>query len=84
GAVTAVSERDGDDVIWREFGFETGLDVDPQELDTRQLEDLGPFRFPWPAYQAAIQAGYGLDGFNIEGNRAESAIGEWKRHLKFR
>jgi hypothetical protein len=69
GAVTAVIERDGDAVVWRAFGYETGLDTDPPDLDTQHLETLGPFRFSWSEYEAAIRAGYGLDSFDAEGRR---------------
>lgn len=62
-------ERDGDDTVWRAFGYETGLDTDPPELDTRHFEALGPFRFPWSIYEAAIRAGYGIDGFDADGRR---------------
>jgi hypothetical protein len=65
-----VIERDGDCVVWRDFGFETGTDVDPPELDQRALADLGPFRFSWETYEAAIQAGYDLNAFTIPDRRA--------------
>jgi hypothetical protein len=70
GAITAVIARDGDCAVWRDFGFETGTDVDPPELDQRALADLGPFRFPWPTYEAAIRAGYDLNAFHNPDVRA--------------
>ena len=84
GAVTAVIERVGDEVVWRDLGFETGLDTDPAELDTRGLDGLGPFRFRWPAYEAAIRSGYGLDGFDAEGSQAESGLAAWTRRFGLR
>ena len=69
GAVTARVERHGDEVVWSDFGYETGLDIDPPELDQRGLGHLGPFRFAWRSHAAAIRSGYGADGFNPEGER---------------
>ena len=73
GAVTAVIERLGDTVVWRNFGFETGLDIDPPVLDQANLADLGPFEFPWAMYENAIRQGYGLGGF-LEVPRRRSAL----------
>ena len=84
GTVTAVIERSGDHVVWRDFGFERGLDIDPPELDTHHLGDLGPFQFAWDAYQAAIRSGYGLDGFHASGTRADSPLRVWARRLRLR
>jgi hypothetical protein len=63
GAVTALIERIGSSVVWRDFGYETGLDLDPEVLDQDGLTDLGPFVFAWTDYEEAIRAGYGIDGF---------------------
>ena len=77
GAVTAVIERESDEVIWRDFGYETGLDIDSPELDTKELRQLGPFRFRWPTYEAAIRSGYGLDGFNATGTKPAGLFARW-------
>jgi hypothetical protein len=84
GAVTAVVERQGTEVVWRDFGYETGLDIDPPELDTRDLEGLGPYRFAWVEYEAAIRAGFGMDGFNAAGQRPQGILRTWARWLGFR
>lgn len=81
GAITAVLERDGDTVVWRDFGYETGLDLDPPELDQLGLDHLGPFRFAWTDYEAALRAGHGLDGFDAKGSHPESALAGWLRRL---
>lgn len=74
GAITAVVERNGSAVVWRQFGYETGLDTDPPVLDQEGLDQLGPFEFLWNEYEAAIQAGYGIGGF-LE----ENSNGGWMR-----
>jgi hypothetical protein len=64
GAITLVIERQGDEIVWQDFGYETGLDTDPPELD-RMLSDLGPYRFVRPQYESVMRSGYGMDGFNV-------------------
>ena len=81
GAVTAVVERDGETVIWRDFGYETGLDIDPAELDTRDLSELGPFYFSWPEYESVVRGASGLDGFDPTGTKPKHWIGAWARRF---
>ncbi|MDN0198648.1 oxidoreductase [Streptomyces sp. S.PNR 29] len=57
GAVTAVIERDGDDVVWRDFAWQTGTRAD---LELNGYHGIGPFRFHGAEYRAAL--GPLLDG----------------------
>ncbi|MFG3041608.1 hypothetical protein ACGFYZ_32375 [Streptomyces sp. NPDC048330] len=51
GAVTAVVERAGEDVVWRDLAWQTGPSVDP-ERDV--YPGVGPFRFRGAAYRAVL------------------------------
>lgn len=51
GAVTAVIERDGEDVIWRDFAWQTDEHAD---LDLNGYHGIGPFRFHGTEYRAAL------------------------------
>ncbi|WP_030855843.1 hypothetical protein [Streptomyces sp. NRRL S-37] len=51
GAVTAVIERDGEDVIWRDFAWQTDEHAD---LELNGYHGLGPFRFQGTAYRKAL------------------------------
>jgi hypothetical protein len=53
GAVTAVIERDGEDVIWRDFAWQTG---DRADLERDGYHGMGPFRFRGDEYRAALTA----------------------------
>ncbi|MEV5417643.1 oxidoreductase [Streptomyces albogriseolus] len=53
GAVTAVIERDGEDVIWRDFAWQTGAHAD---LERDGYHGMGPFRFRGAEYRAALTA----------------------------
>ncbi|MBT3164121.1 oxidoreductase [Streptomyces sp. Vc74B-19] len=63
GAVTAVIERDGEDVVWRDFAWQTAEDAD---LERDGYHGMGPFRFHGPEYRAALSAL--LDG-DLPGSR---------------
>ncbi|MFB8778843.1 oxidoreductase [Streptomyces albogriseolus] len=63
GAVTAVIERDGADVIWRDFAWQTGAHAD---LERDGYHGMGPFRFRGAEYRAALTAL--LDG-DLPGSR---------------
>lgn len=52
GAVTAVIERQGDRVVWRDFDYETEIDL---PVAPEALRALGPFTFDWVQYQACLQ-----------------------------
>ncbi|MGW9449104.1 hypothetical protein [Streptomyces sp. NPDC055632] len=52
GAVTAVVERDGDDVVWRDFAWWTGPAVDPARDG---YPGTGPYRFHGPAYRTVLR-----------------------------
>jgi hypothetical protein len=51
GAVTAVIRRDGEDVIWRDFAWQTDEHAD---LELNGYQGIGPFRFRGTAYRAAL------------------------------
>ncbi len=51
GTVTAAMERHGDEVVWRDFNYET--EIDPP-LSVAPLSGLGPFSFRWPDYERAL------------------------------
>jgi hypothetical protein len=52
GTVTAVMERQGDEVVWRDFQYET--EIDPP-LSLAPLSGLGPFSFHWPEYERTLR-----------------------------
>ncbi|MFD7503534.1 oxidoreductase [Streptomyces sp. NPDC059850] len=53
GAVTAVIERDGPDIIWRDFRWQTdrAFDLDP---DRDGYHGIGPYRFHGDQYRAEL------------------------------
>ncbi|WP_188279084.1 hypothetical protein [Streptomyces sp. CBMA370] len=53
GAVTALVAQDGDDVVWRDFAWQTGPTVDQ---DRDGYPGLGPYRFHGPRYRAVLRA----------------------------
>ncbi|MER5884814.1 oxidoreductase [Streptomyces sp. NPDC001941] len=59
GAVTAVIERDGEDVVWRDFAWQTGRTVD---LPRNGYPGMGPFRFRGGEYRAALHELLGAPG----------------------
>ena len=76
GALTAVVERDGDFVVWRDFLFTADLDTwAPQAYPA-----LGPYRFRWSEYESTMKAGHGIDGFDAEGKRPRRRPW-WQRRL---
>ncbi|MEU2109558.1 oxidoreductase [Streptomyces sp. NPDC019507] len=52
GAVTAVIERQGNDVVWRDFAWQTDETAD---LELNGYPGTGPFRFRADEYRAALQ-----------------------------
>lgn len=52
GAVTAVIERLGDDIIWRDFAWQTAPLPD---LERNGYHGIGPFRFRADEYRAALE-----------------------------
>ncbi|WP_247614031.1 oxidoreductase [Streptomyces tagetis] len=53
GAVTAVILREGDDVIWRDFAWQTSPHAD---LDRDGYHGIGPYRFSGAEYRTALTA----------------------------
>ncbi|CAL9373358.1 oxidoreductase [Streptomyces sp. Tu 3180] len=53
GAVTAVIERDGEDFVWRDFAWQTGVHAD---LELNGYHGIGPFRFRGAEYRTALAA----------------------------
>jgi hypothetical protein len=60
---SAMVQRDGDHIIWSDFGYETGLDFDPPDLNRSEFADVGPFVFTVSEYEPVIRSGYGVGGF---------------------
>lgn len=52
GAVTAVIERDGTDVVWRDFAWQTYATVD---LEQGGYRGIGPFRFDGEQYRTELE-----------------------------
>ncbi|WP_030840508.1 hypothetical protein [Streptomyces hygroscopicus] len=59
GAVTAVIERDGPDVVWRDFRRQTGRTPDGERDG---YHDIGPYRFRGEEYRAALERLLPADG----------------------
>ncbi|GAA0902040.1 MULTISPECIES: oxidoreductase [Streptomyces violaceusniger group] len=59
GAVTAVIERDGPDVVWRDFVRQTGGTPD---IERDGYHDLGPYRFHGEQYRTALKGLLTADG----------------------
>ncbi len=70
GAVTAVIEHDGEDVIWRDFAWQTDTHAD---LELNGYHGIGPFRFRGTEYRAALAAL--LDGSAAGARRRVLLIG---------
>ncbi len=47
GAISAVIVREGDRIIWRDFGYQSGYDGD---VDFDDLENVGPYTFKAAEY----------------------------------
>jgi hypothetical protein len=55
GAVTAMVEEEGDQIVWKQFGHERGYHLDGQPLaDLSQYEAVGPFRFAKRQYRETL------------------------------
>ncbi|MFF5920569.1 hypothetical protein ACFY8C_19835 [Streptomyces flavochromogenes] len=52
GAVTAVVEHDGEDVVWRDFAWQTGPTADPAR---EGYPGVGPYRFHRAAYRTVLR-----------------------------
>ncbi|WAP59220.1 oxidoreductase [Streptomyces sp. S465] len=59
GAVTAVIERDGPDVVWRDFGRQTDQTPD---VERDGYHGIGPYRFRGEEYRAALERLLPADG----------------------
>ncbi|MFF3323839.1 oxidoreductase [Streptomyces sp. NPDC002889] len=52
GAVTAVIERDGEDIVWRDFAWQTDTAAD---LELNGYQGIGPFRFRGDEYRTELR-----------------------------
>jgi hypothetical protein len=52
GGITAVVERNGDEVMWRDFAHEN--DYDASASDRESFEHLGPYSFDFQQYGEAL------------------------------
>lgn len=51
GAVTAVVRREGDSIVWEDFGYENNYE---EAIDRRGYEKHGPFRFIYSVYEELL------------------------------
>lgn len=51
GAITVRMERENECVVWKDFGFENGID----ELNVGEFKHIGPFYFEKNQYEAAFE-----------------------------
>ncbi|MEU1230289.1 hypothetical protein [Streptomyces sp. NPDC005828] len=51
GAVTAVVAREGADVVWRDFAWQTGTAAEPVR---EPYPGVGPYRFHGPTYRSVL------------------------------
>ncbi len=79
GAITAIIEHHDDTVVWRDFGYETGLDIDGNVPDRAGLEHAGPFRFVRSEYEAAIMEAVDLYSFDSSENSLPDTVGKRTR-----
>ena len=52
GAISVVIERTGDEIVWRDFGYQNNYD---ETVDLEAYEDVGPFRFGASVYEQALR-----------------------------
>ncbi|MEU8893141.1 oxidoreductase [Streptomyces sp. NPDC048442] len=79
GAVTAVIEREGPDIVWRDFAWQT---TETADLERDGYHGIGPFRFDADQYRAELArllpdagAGTGAGTDKIAGDGSEAAYG---------
>ncbi len=77
GAVTAVIERHGDEVVCRDYRYET--EIDPP-FTLAPLSGLGPFSFHWPDYERALRQAAEIS----QGDPHAPARSWWKRFWPWR
>jgi len=51
GAVTAFIVRDGQSVVWRDFGYENDYE---EEMRLDKYKQVGPYIFDWKEYESAL------------------------------
>ncbi|HEX9058805.1 MAG TPA: oxidoreductase [Clostridia bacterium] len=54
GAISIKIERQGEIVIWSDFGFEDNLEIEAVKYD--KLKDIGPFYFRYDNYEGIIKS----------------------------
>jgi hypothetical protein len=59
GAISVVVERQSDEIVWRDFGYQNSYD---DRVDLESYEGVGPFRFKASAYTEAIGSATLIDG----------------------
>ena len=57
GAVSVIIERQGDNIIWRDFGYQNDYD---ETVHFEDFEDLGPFTFDASDYYRVISSALDL------------------------
>ena len=51
GAVTAFLVRDGESIIWKDFGYENDYE---ENLRLGEYKQIGPWTFDWKQYESAL------------------------------
>lgn len=51
GAVTAFAIREGQSVVWKDFGFENDYE---ENIRLDEYKDIGPFTFDWKEYESTL------------------------------
>lgn len=69
GAVTAVIEREGPDIVWRDFAWQT---TDTTDLERDGYHGIGPFRFDADTYRTELTRLL-ADDATADGNGAPTA-----------
>jgi hypothetical protein len=57
GAITLVVVKDGDAIVWKDFGFENNYD---DNIELNEFKDVGPFMFDATLYEAALHQAIAL------------------------
>jgi|SRR5579871_2152115 len=51
GAVTVIVVRDGQSIVWKDFGFQNNYE---ENLRLDEYKHIGPYSFDWNVYESAL------------------------------
>jgi hypothetical protein len=51
GAVTAFLVREGESIVWKDFGFENNYE---ENIRLEEYKHIGPYTFNWKQYESAL------------------------------